>query len=471
MRKHLLFVWATILMVALSFTACEKEEEIVKEVKLATPELTHSLIDPTSFSVSWKAVDNAVSYVYDFDGTSVETNDLSVTFSELEAASTHVVKVKAVAEKGTYFLDSDWAELSVTLDEDPGSGETPATFEITCDIDGKNVHVKVMPGDKQMAHFSQILSEEDYKDYDNDPKKAFQGILDSYKEFLGSGTYDILKDFGDIEFDMDMGAYNLTGYVFAAGIDEDLNITTDVAVCQFKTGPLPVSENTFQFELLEKGPARAVVEITPSNNDPYTMVLMEKDDLIGYTDEDMRSLFSKEYKGWIMEHLYVGKMDMTYTTGLFPDTEYILFVFGWDTEPTTELYKFELKTEPPVVDDNMTFEFFAEVLGPAEILARVTPSSKESLYFTDVLPKSEFDKYGADNLIEYYKYICEINGGYSLADYVRLFAVTGDNEYLYDYMDPNTEYVLIAVPVTLTEDKAFFHKVHVYDQTLVTPAN
>ncbi len=462
--KNKLLALATLLWVVFSFSACSDEDEVVEKVKLATPELTQTLNDHTSFTVSWQAVENAVAYMCDMDGQTTETSDLSITFSGLEEASSHVVKVKAVADANSNYQDSEWAEMTVQLQE------KGADFEITCKVSGKNVDVTVKPADKKMAYYSEILSDADYKDYGGDPVKAFQQIINFYKEIFGEGTFDFLKDMGDVSYSMDMDAYNLDAYVFAAGIDEDLNITTEVAMQAFKTDPLPLSDNTFDIKLLEKGPAKAVFHVTPSNNDPYTMIVMEKEDLKGYTDDDLHSLFSNEYKGWIREHLYKGEMDMTYTDGLFPDTEYILFVFGWDTEPNTELNRFEFTTDKPSEGSDMTFEFEAEVQGPTDIYTKVVPSDPEALYFTDVIKKSDVDKYGADHLDDYYKDICENNGGFPFIDYMQLFVVVGTCEYLYDYLDPNTEYVLMAVPLTLEDDNVLFHTPQFYDGKLVTPA-
>lgn len=464
MRNKVLTL-ATLLWIAFSFIGCNNEEELIEKVKLTAPELTQTVESDSTFTVSWKTVKNAISYVYDLDGQTNETQDTIVAFSGMEAASSHTIRVKAVADPNSNYLDSEWAETTVQL------MEKVDYFEITCDVNGKMVSVQVKPSDKNMTYYTQILSDADYQDYGGEPVKAFQSIINFYKEIFGEGTYDFLKDVGDVNYEMDMDAYGLDGYVLAAGIDENLNITTEVALVPFKTGPLPMSENTFEVELRVIEQAKAVFDITPSNNDPYTMIVMEKDALAGYTDEDIHNLFSNEYKEWIREHLYRGEMSMTYTSGLFPDTEYTLFIFGWDTEPNTEINKFDFRTEKPVDDNTMTFELTAKVLGPNEIYTKVVPSSSKSLYFTDVIKKSDFDKYGADNLIDYYKNICEENPGLSFIEYIEMFASVGEYETTYDYLDANTEYVFMAVALTIEGDKVLFYTPEIYDEILVTPAN
>lgn len=205
--KNRLLTLATLLWIVFSFSACSDEDEVVEKVKLATPELTQVLNSHTSFTVSWQAVEHAVSYMCDMDGQISETGDLSVTFEGLDEASSHVVKIKAVADVNSSYQDSEWAEMTVQLQE------KGADFTITCKVSGKNVDVTVEPADKKMAYYSQILSDADYKDYGGDPVKAFQQIINFYKEIFGAGTFDFLKDMGDISYSMDMDAYNLDAYV------------------------------------------------------------------------------------------------------------------------------------------------------------------------------------------------------------------------------------------------------------------
>lgn len=111
--KNRLLTLATLLWIVFSFSACSDEDEVVEKVKLATPELTQVLNSHTSFTVSWQAVEHAVSYMCDMDGQISETGDLSVTFEGLDEASSHVVKIKAVADVNSSYQDSEWAEMTV----------------------------------------------------------------------------------------------------------------------------------------------------------------------------------------------------------------------------------------------------------------------------------------------------------------------------------------------------------------------
>lgn len=469
MRKIVLSV-LTALFCAVVFSACSSDDNKDKgnEKKLATPSLSYEILSETGFKVSWNLVENAASYAYELDGKADGTAETYVEFNDLEAGSLHVVKVKAVAVLDSEYTDSEWAEITVDLSE---AGKTK-DFDVTYNVEGTVVYVEVKPADKQMTYYSDVISEADYQKYGATPEKGFQYFFDSYKIF-GDSAFEIMKDQGDLDYFMDMDQYGLKGYILTAGIDENLNITTAVDLVPFETDPLPHSDMTFEIDLVELGPAKAVFEITPSNNDPYTMVLMEKDDLEGYSEADIISLFSKEYSAWIKEHLYQGEMSMTYTTDMFPDTDYILFVFGWDTAPITDLNTYEFRTEKAVDDGNMTFEFSVNMDNPEELKISVVPSEKDALYYSNIIEKSVYETYGPDNILGYVKSICDM-GGLPLEVYFEWFSSVGDTEMTFLYSEGeyeyDTEYVLVACPLTMEGDDVYLYPARVYENTIIVPS-
>lgn len=118
---------------AILFSCEEKPEpEPQDPTVLATPSLTVAEQTETSFTVTWSAVENAVSYGYTFnDGAEQNTTETTVSFTELNAG-TYTVKVKAIAPEGDEFEDSQWASISVTIEEaeDPGDDD-PDDLDIT----------------------------------------------------------------------------------------------------------------------------------------------------------------------------------------------------------------------------------------------------------------------------------------------------------------------------------------------------
>lgn len=86
-------------------------------VALEPPVVT--IVDQTesSFAVSWSAVDNAVFYSYILnDGKVQNTSDLFLEFTGLENGI-YTLWVKSVAPAGYKYIDSEWASISVTIEE------------------------------------------------------------------------------------------------------------------------------------------------------------------------------------------------------------------------------------------------------------------------------------------------------------------------------------------------------------------
>lgn len=92
-------------------------EVTIEEPKpLDAPELSVANKTYTSFTVTWSAVTNADAYTYTLDdGEEMTTASTSIEFKDLSAGD-YTVKVKATSKNEAY-LDSDWASITVTLEE------------------------------------------------------------------------------------------------------------------------------------------------------------------------------------------------------------------------------------------------------------------------------------------------------------------------------------------------------------------
>lgn len=99
--------------------------------KLTTPTLTVIEQTAASFTVGWEAVENAASYAYTVnDGMESTTSELFFMEEGLSAGE-YFVKVKAVASEDGEFTDSDWAEISVCIDEEPSvEKKLPGLFSV-----------------------------------------------------------------------------------------------------------------------------------------------------------------------------------------------------------------------------------------------------------------------------------------------------------------------------------------------------
>ncbi|MBO7223985.1 MAG: hypothetical protein J6V70_07615, partial [Kiritimatiellae bacterium] len=131
------------------YTASEPDPE---PVKLATPVVSSSVTD-TTVTLTWVAVENAVSYDVTFNGTTTNVTDAtSFTASDLTAETTYTFAVVANGDDKN-FVDSDAAtvEVKTTAAAKPEPEFAPvAVTGITVDgdtvtlaIDGEYTEVQV----------------------------------------------------------------------------------------------------------------------------------------------------------------------------------------------------------------------------------------------------------------------------------------------------------------------------------------
>ena len=85
-----------------------------KQAQLESPVLEISEIRTDGFTVTWAPVEGASEYVYAMETESEQrTTECSLDFSGLTSGE-YNVKVKAT---GTGYLDSEWGEIAVTIDD------------------------------------------------------------------------------------------------------------------------------------------------------------------------------------------------------------------------------------------------------------------------------------------------------------------------------------------------------------------
>lgn len=127
LTKKNLYLAAMVFMTVVAVASCEKPEtengneetpEVTEKTPLASPVLSVSEQTPTSFTIVWEPVDNALSYTYVLDsGEEQPTSQCNASFTDLVPTSEHSVKVKACpASDSEEWSDSEWAIIEVKLE-------------------------------------------------------------------------------------------------------------------------------------------------------------------------------------------------------------------------------------------------------------------------------------------------------------------------------------------------------------------
>lgn len=428
--------------------------------RLPTPQPKITARNETGFTVGWDAVEHATLYVTECDGKEAECTETSATFDGLTPGETYTFRVKAAAPGDKRYTDSEWGMTTVTLDDAPSE-----MFEIRTEVTDLSVEVTITPADKSISYHADIITEKILAANGGDFLATFEKMLADYANLFDDEAFEKLRKEGDhtLRYD-DVLEYDTRYYVVVAGIDEDLNITTEVSHTGFATEPVTPSDITFDLQTIELTHTSFTVRITPSNDDPYAYMLTDTKTVAGLQQEELRQIV----QGYTKE-TYTGERFVNYTKNILPGSSYTLLVYGWDKAPTTAVTQYVIETPEGSSGSELTFELRAEVLSPTQIFTAVTPSDDNAVYFTNVIPREEYDEYGGD-MERLTRDLCE-ESGISLESYIRYFSSVGYYEETYKGLIPDTEYVFYALGLEIRDDgEIIFFEPQLYDSPLKTQA-
>lgn len=461
--------------------SCEQPEpDPVPATKLEAPTVTVASKTDSSFTIEWESVENAGHYSVDFMGDVTDTESLEAGYSGLESGQTYEISVKAIPDDLEKFTESDWTKLSVTLDTttvEPDPDPKPEKYfdiNIDFDKDALIMYCSITPADMDMYYYRETMTQAQVNELGGGSvETAWQAALDSYYAIFGNSIWDYYITTGFDEW-MVGTTYEETEYVMAAGIDTELNRITPVEYATLETGEAPQSDNTFVIEVKDITSSSAVVYVTPSNSDPFSLVLVESNDIEGYTEDELRDLLINVYTDYVYDgNLFYQEMYMTYPEGtLYPNTEHTVLVFGWNTVPNTEIFKKTFKTLPPASSDDLTFEITAEVIDAWNLHGVFVPSDPDAQYFALAVADYEFEPY-KDYPPQFIIDVCD-NFGLPLSSYAEMFAQTGTYDHVFDNWNdgiiPETSYYIWAVGFTAEGAGGTFGNWQIYEEILTTPA-
>lgn len=481
MKKYL--TTFIIAVAGLLMTSCETGNETNEgKQPLPAPEVKVESQTSTSFMLSWPAVEGAGSYTYEFLGEEGSVQDTFVEFTELESGTTYDVRLKAVPEDTEVFVESGWTEISVTLDESENpDGTSDFVIDYTDIPEAMTVVYKITPKDNTMWFYRDCFEDSSWEELGANPDDVWANALQGYIDFFGTSAFMMVAEKGVVESQFNY-IYDQNTYILVAGIDEEMNRITPVYDTLFYSGPVQMSDITFEVEALDVTTSSARVSVQPSNMDPYSMLLMKSEALAGYSDEDIENLIKIDYSEYIPDgHIYEGPLTMVYHEGqLDADTEYMALLFGWNTTLNSEVYKYTFRTEKATSSEGLTFEWEIEVLGPTEIHAVITPSDVSAEYIVIPMPEYQYKDpsiIDEDGNIDINYYIEEMvcMGMISPVEYASMFARTGVTDRIFDEGNdgiyPGSSYKFLAVGVDLDREAwtVKFYDPSVYDEIITTP--
>ncbi len=228
--------------------------------------------------------------------------------------------------------------------------------------------------------------------------------------------------------------------IYAFGIDAQGELTAPVTTLDYSTIAAIPSDNTFTLSIVSVQPdntqrMNVKAKITPTNDDKYTVRLVEKKYLEKYdltSGSGSEKDFINDYMLYYLNdsNIYSGEQTVTFT-GQTPDSDYCLFVIGIDENkaPSTALSKLDFRTERYPLR-SITIE--VSDVSPMNAHIKVTPSDPEMRYYIDIAPVSIIEDKGGEDciaeklIIDWWKYIADLyDNQYTWQDFIEPQTRTG----------------------------------------------
>ena len=230
-------------------------------------------------------------------------------------------------------------------------------FDFDVKVNGPNVDIKITPEGYDGYYYYGVFWKRDIEEATAEELRGFceadweqqKGLYSSFFDSPEEGLHFIFNELaytGTTELSVELDA-NTEFVLWAFGMDDEALLNTTPEFYEFKTGNVAASENVFTLSVEELYPRKATVKVETTNDDTYVASLVAGDRFEGNSDEEIMNYiltnFSVQYAS--------GTMSDT-ATGLKPNTEYELLVFGAQAgAATTGLQRLKFTTEEIVYAD------------------------------------------------------------------------------------------------------------------------
>ena len=212
-------------------------------------------------------------------------------------------------------------------------------------------------------------------------------------------TLNMVAEKGTCTIDQELTAG--TDYVaYAVSISDECIINSEPEILEFRTDDVVRSDNVISIEIVNVETRLIDVEVKTTNDDPYVMLALEASPYKGLTDEEILESINAHYN-----FMRVCRGDTTlrfsYPDSEYqPNTEYIVFAFGYDLGvPTTDIV-YQYITTTDAKQSDMTFNllyngyyagaevqeaypdnFTADISGHAIFHVKANSVPRERLYY------------------------------------------------------------------------------------------
>lgn len=355
----------------------------------------------------------------------------------------------------TLFLagcDSDDPEVPIDPPPPPPVDEF---FNIAVtDITASTAFVTVTPDDDNTGYYFDVLSKEDFGDYENSPKAFMEFYVDWLQENNPTFTLDeILEQIlstGVDSYEFSKLKAETEYLVFAVKVNDDGTIPEEGSTAEFTTIALPPIDKvdcTFDISVSHIAASSATVSVTPSKNDvPYYFDLITKADYeAGGANEAAIGEYISEYLQFLMDYygetledtvagiVSTGPDSYAYEGNLTPETDYYVFACGLTTDGrmNTDVGMKAFKTGAVKPSTNVFTMEVSNITATGSLVTLTT--TNDDPYILDVWATAELEGLSDAEIVT------AVEGAYG--PFIAWIVGSGDTELDNEgYLDPDTDY-------------------------------
>lgn len=396
----------------LASASCQKQSQ------LESPVLEISEIRTDGFTVTWAPVEGASEYVYAMETESEQrTTECSLDFSGLTSGE-YNVKVKAT---GTGYLDSEWGEIAVTIDDASLSMTTTYVSDGCFDIG-------FTPGEGLSSIKYAVVSA---------VSRPISESLTAFEEGTLEGIEEITPDIATVSIERDsIGPYA----VFAKGIT-DTGLESETAYSQIM--PFGAGLTVDNYDLV-------AMDLTATIHDESLassgLLVVSKSVLgeLGMTIEEITEMYASI---GMVTPIANGEKGIVALNG-YEDYDYIMGVAGFDASGnyvTCGSFSFH----SGFADENLPLpeEMAIEVSEISESSARIkyTMGANTRAYYQSVMTLADYN-----DLVNYGSSLPDYDNPEDyVRDYVAVYGTTmfTDDDYVWPDLTAGTEYIAVGYPM------------------------
>ena len=371
-------------------------------------------------------------------------------------------------------------EFTTSIDKLLFRTEAVDQVDVTFDIEisqlaPSSFTMTVTASDPKADFFFSLMEEEWVAEWDTPEEAAEEYLAWIVRYYTGKGASvrDIYEHFVCRGKDSDVFEKlrpERTYYAFAVGVTPDFLPNSAPAIEEVVTPALTPSANTFAVEIDRITFNSVTGTITPSNDDQYFWTVQRRSDVDeAVSEEELMWGLGEMYEanGMLEEALHTGATAIEGIDYLAPDSDYCLLVFGWQEGPTTGLTRRDIHTEPAEVNaEDLVVEF--EVTDITYNSATVVTKPNIGVYYySDIIESETFDERVAELgdrdaaivalLDESLSWGAEF-AGCEKPEWALNVASIGDDSYVYERLESETSYVVMAVSLDLESGEAAYPK-------------